>query len=447
VSGSAKETPITTNLYVPDLGTLLLSPAGVTSSEYGSLEFMTPIVELDLDRVTPDEAREYRRWRDGYQQYWRQFFDPIAVRFTVQEKRVAADVTVMPLIQQSDYNEFLELAAGAKIKPDAGDRHAGTLLHWSLAIDPKAVLTRRVGGFLPLNPLSWMGESISVYAEPDKFWLELAKAAKKEDFLEKQFHRLPVAFRADVKSGLKLTVFLTSLRAYIDKTAPDMLEWENRKHNGISYVRISPTKAGRDMLSGAPEKLALYYVATPNALTVSLNEDVLKRAIDREAARRKRKPGDPGGVRRRGPIQPGDKTPKKDTAKSWLGSSMNLQVDHTALEILQAAFNENYQELMQSRAWANLPVLNEWKRRYPDRDPVDLHAKLWKTRLRCPGDGKYVWNVKLQTMESTVYGSPISPRTGPKFPPAMKLVKSLNFGVTFEHKGLRGRLEIEKGRE
>ena len=25
---------------------------------------------------------------------------------------------------------------------------------------------------------------------------------------------------------------------------------------------------------------------------------------------------------------------------------------------------------MQSRAWSNLPILNEWKHRYPDQDPV-----------------------------------------------------------------------------
>jgi hypothetical protein len=55
----------------------------------------------------------------------------------------------MPLIQNTGYNEFLELAAGATVKPNAGDRHAGTLPHWSLAIDAKAVMTRRVAGFLP----------------------------------------------------------------------------------------------------------------------------------------------------------------------------------------------------------------------------------------------------------------------------------------------------------
>lgn len=50
----------------------------------------------------------------------------------------------------------------------------------------------------------------------------------------------------------------------------------------------------------------------------------------------------------------------------------------------------------------------------------------------------------LHTMESTVYGSPINPQTGSSLPPVLKRVKSMNFGVTFEHKGLRARVEIEK---
>jgi len=38
----------------------------------------------------------------------------------------------------------------------------------------------------------------------------------------------------------------------------------------------------------------------------------------------------------------------------------------------------------------------------------------------------------------------ISPKTGLKFPAAMELVRALNLGVTFENKGLRARVEIQK---
>ena len=43
---------------------------------------------------------------------------------------------------------------------------------------------------------------------------------------------------------------------------------------------------------------------------------------------------------------------------------------------------------------------------FPDRDPVAVHREVWGVTLVCPGGGKYVWNAKYGTMESTVYGHP-----------------------------------------
>ena len=62
---------------------------------------------------------------------------------------------------------------------------------------------------------------------------------------------------------------------------------------------------------------------------------------------------------------------------------------------------------------SNLPALNEWKRLFPDRDPVAVHREVWGVTLVCPGGGNYVWNEKYATMESTVYGHPGQPKSGP----------------------------------
>ena len=62
----------------------------------------------------------------------------------------------------------------------------------------------------------------------------------------------------------------------------------------------------------------------------------------------------------------------------------------------------------------------------------------------CPGGGQYVWNKEWQTMESTVFGHPGEPKlpdlaAAPLFP-----FKHCRFGITFEHNGLRSRLELER---
>jgi hypothetical protein len=100
--------------------------------------------------------------------------------------------------------------------------------------------------------------------------------------------------------------------------------------------------------------------------------------------------------------------------------------------------------MMQARAWSNIPILNEWKRLEPDRDPVAMHQKYWQTSLICPGGGRYVWNKEFQTMESTVYGHPGQPKIGPTLPLPLKNVRWLDFGLTFEHRGLRAKAEIRR---
>jgi hypothetical protein len=121
-----------------------------------------------------------------------------------------------------------------------------------------------------------------------------------------------------------------------------------------------------------------------------------------------------------------------------------LQVDQQVLKTLGAISSTEYQMLMQTRAWSNLTILNEWKRRYPDKDPVALHEQYWQLRLTCPGGGQYVWNDEYQTMESTVYGCPAAPRDGPLMAPVLQSIRSGNFGLTFEAQGLRARVALDR---
>ena len=60
----------------------------------------------------------------------------------------------------------------------------------------------------------------------------------------------------------------------------------------------------------------------------------------------------------------------------------------------------------------------------------------------CPGGGRYVWNDKFKTMESTVYGHPGEPKHGPPAPPVLSSFATGNFGLTLEHQGLRARSRL-----
>lgn len=199
-----------------------------------------------------------------------------------------------------------------------------------------------------------------------------------------------------------------------------MAVWDNLVYQDQPYVRIRPAA---DMRSRTRflEDLAVYYVVTPKALIVSLNETLIRRAIDRQ------------------------QNPENISASQqvWLGDSMAVHVQGPGMKIAQTLFAHNTETILRERSWANLLILNEWKRRFDHQSPLTLHERLWQTKLVCPGGGDYVWNPTLHTMESTIFGSPTSPKTPDAITNAMMSIKVINMGLTFEDNGLRARVVIE----
>ena len=277
---------------------------------------------------------------------------------------------------------------------------------------------------MKIDVLGWIGQTASLYFDDDgPYWRRIAKLTDAERDSEKTLSNMPVALRVESTNQMKLTLFLTAMRTFIEGAAPEMMTWETLRHNEQPYVKISPT----DKAHG-PENLVIYYAAMPDALVISLNENVIKSAIDRKQARDK-----------------GQGTLPE--TRPWLGSNFCLQADAKVLALVGAMSSHQYRKQMQERAWANIPILNEWKRLYPDQDPVRLHERLWQTRLTCPGGGNYVWNEKDHTMESTVYGYPAAPRSGPAMPPILSQFVFGNFGMDFENGGLRARATLDRAPE
>jgi hypothetical protein len=436
--------PLHTDLSIPGGGTLRIEPKGVVSSDYGTLNFMTPIAEMPLDVVTQSEAAAYQAWRAGYQQNWNWAFDPIGLRLSLGKQKLAADLTIMPLISGSAYDMIIEASLGAKLDPRAGDPHQ-TLAQLVMALNHKSMLFQDVENLLkfvanvndakPEQPFSlgWVGPSISVYADDDRFWDELAKVPEEKlpDFIGDNFGQ-PVAVRIDSTDPVKLAAFLASFRTFVEQTSPGLTKWETLNYKEQAYVRISLVK-GKKAVPPEMENQAIYYTTAGGALTVTPSQRLLEQAIDRISAE---KPAEDAG---KTAAKPAGATP------AWLGSNVALHVDSRILEIANVLGRRQYQQQMQIQCWNNLPILNEWKRLYPDRDPVAVHQQVWGVTLVCPGGGKYVWNEKYGTMESTVYGHPGEPKEGPAAPPVLSGFARGDFGLTLENQGLRARVELQRG--
>jgi hypothetical protein len=428
VRGKVQPADVPSEFWITDDEKFSLTASGATSSQFGGLQFQTPIGELEFDQVTADEARLYSRWRDAYQQNWSNFFDPIAVRFATTKQKLVVDVTVMPLIDNSEYSRYLRVSKGARIGA-AGDPHPDSLAHVVLAINPESDAFKGYAslltGMMRINSLSWIGNAISLYVDQDPIWLEAAQVDSSDQFIQKNYSRLPVAFRAEVRNGLLLSAFLTALRARIEETAPGIIKWETLEYRETPYVKVSEIKPEN---AGGPSHV-VYYWTSSESLVASFHEGVLKRAIDRQLDRRN---------------SPQNPEAKVAGPAHWLGDHLCVRLDGQFHKLLAVIYRAHYQRAMQNSAWSNIPILNEWKREFPDLDPLRAHEILFHRQLICPGGGEYRWNEEWQTMESTVYGHPGQPRTGPELPAAFLDYQSENFGVTFEEHGVRARMDLQR---
>src|SRR5207245_8353468 len=89
--------------------------AGICS-HHGHAHFLTPCCEIPVTQVTGAEASEYQDFLREYNQYWRTFFDPIALRIQITPERYRLETIVLPLIDNSIYT-VLARAVGGKPEP------------------------------------------------------------------------------------------------------------------------------------------------------------------------------------------------------------------------------------------------------------------------------------------------------------------------------------------
>jgi len=395
---------------------LIVSKGGVKSELYGSQSFLTPISELGVEKVSQREADMYKRYRDSYQKRWAAFFDPIGVQFKISDNVTKASVTVMPLIEQSSYSDFMELIGGKQISFEGLSDN--DILSLAFTLNKESELFRigdnmlaGVGSSLT-NPLGWLGDSVRLRITESSFWESLESQSDVEQYLEDNFLKSPIGLEVDVKDKLQLAAFLTSLRAIVEQTVPGTVIWENKKHGGQQYVKVTAPN-----LSLSSKDSAVYYAIRSSSLLVTFNEDSIK--------------GISAGVK-------GSDSSKMENADSHVA----LDVSNTFIKAMKTIFGESYQASVRDICFKHLPILTEWKKLQPDLDPVEVHQKFSSTRLRCPGG--YSWNEEWQTMESVKFGHPVQLKELSRDLGPVESFERGRFQLSFENDGLRSDIEFIK---
>lgn len=95
-------------------GSHSLSADGRTGvcSHHGDAGSLTPCCEIPVDHVNETEAAAYRQFVQAYSEYWRTFFDPIAIKVQATPERYRLETIVLPLINNSMYQALAATIGG-----------------------------------------------------------------------------------------------------------------------------------------------------------------------------------------------------------------------------------------------------------------------------------------------------------------------------------------------
>ena len=152
-----------------------------TSSVFNRIKHLTPLVELNVLKVSSEERKEYERYRSRYESFWRTTFDPIAVRIGA-EQTVTLESCILPFANSGIYRDLQGMLDESPQTIDLSARAESAV--FSTAFVPGrervAELVREipgVNGALESDPtltdLSWLGDRCALHFCDDDAILEI----------------------------------------------------------------------------------------------------------------------------------------------------------------------------------------------------------------------------------------------------------------------------------
>lgn len=279
-------------------------PGGPARSTWGSPASLVPLIDLPAPTlVTEAERVAYDGFALGYQEYWRQFMDPIAIRLDLEDgagdsATATIDIRVLPLIEGSDYGQVEEIVGTERI--DVPAIQDGLQMVW--AVGANSELRREFDATASMLTgkadigLGWLGGWVMVGTLDRRSLLELL-AAVDEDIqlpdpqaadltddlrLAQLAGKLPIYAAAHVSNPVALVATLAAVKAALNEVAPGTVVWgEHARYRDYPIVRVGIDPKARGEFGEYASALALYYVQADDVLALALDPKVLEAIVDR----------------------------------------------------------------------------------------------------------------------------------------------------------------------
>lgn len=343
------------------------------SSSWGSPSGLTPLIDLPAPTmITSFEERSYERFVQGYQSYWSEYIDPIAIRLAIDAPAgnkdqkgtpISADVRILPLIDQSEYRQIQRDVGSARIVAPPFAQGARVVL----GVGENAELRRELsgmlrGGFSRRHSLKvdWLGEW-AMLGVADRTQLVTAAVKVMDDDTperprtaeEKQqrqrvdeigeLAQLPLFAAIGLKSTPGAALAIAGARAIADDVLPGLVEWnEIGKHRSIPVVRIKID--GGAGISSSDRPIQLYYAFCESALITSFRFDVLRRVLDERldnktpAAAPIPKPGEHGAPQLAVDLSPNGQKSPLWTLAGWVLEEAAQDAHRRSMAMAEALF-------------------------------------------------------------------------------------------------------------
>lgn len=389
----------------PHGGAYAFDPAGdtCTCSLHNRLRHLTPNTELTVLKTSEAEAAEYGRYKQRYEDFWRQFFDPIAVRITV-DRTVRLESCVLPLASGSLYRSLRD-AVGESPRPmDTAHIAPTAVASLALATGPK-----KAGEYLQLVPgvsdalkkdptltdLNWLGHRITLHFCDADSPIEIDPAKLRPldlPFLGRlppqtqavwagafAATKAPVYVTVDVedRAKAKRLLELVSQEAFLQQGQVLSLPAEMDAYR-LSDYKQHPVYVLAGQLYAV--RMRLYVALVDSQLVAATKPEILHAVIDAGGAPKEASPPD---------------------------AHLMLRFNRRAVNQLRGGLRTYLAEKSRTACHANISSIHNLHKLYgvPMEDVGSLAEKKYGVSFICPDHGAYAYDAETDEVRCSVHGN------------------------------------------
>lgn len=416
------------------------------NSVFNRIKYLTPIKELDVLKISNQEAKEYERYRARYERLWKDYFSPMAFRFSTAES-VKVDYCLLPFQNSRSWSAIRNQLASTQRGPMKLNHPAkSTIASIDISTSESMIrdFVRDLPGVQPvllddptLTDLQWLGDRASLNFSDTHSILEI-------DPLRLKPLSFPFPLSSMQQTVLAAIIFGTDSPAYLAIDVDDSEKSDRFLEMLTSQVflqksgSLGPLDSKLDSYRLPDYKnhsisvvtyrlyairIRLYLAAVGNQLIVATEPGILHEVIDASL---------------------------EEIAPRTVEGQLAVQIHPEAMKEFRDDLRVYWEEHARKASHSNIMPIYTLLNLYnvPIGDVSSLSDAKYGVTYFCP-DGEYVYDEATGQVTSTVYGNRQNARQNTSkqgqssFSKAFDQVNNILFTLNFSEQKISGKFQVD----